>query len=32
MIKALVVYAVIYCVGWFVGPYIWGFVKKLVGK
>ena len=32
MIKALVVYAVIYCVGWFLGPRIWGLVRRLIGR
>ena len=32
MIKALVVYAAIYCAGWFLGSRIWGLVKKLIGK
>ena len=32
MIKALVVYAAIYCAGWFIGPRIWGFVKRLFGR
>ena len=32
MIKALAVYAAIYCAGWFIGPRIWGFVKRLIGR
>ena len=32
MIKALVVYAAIYCAGWFLGSRIWGFVKRLLGR